>query len=244
MRVLHCIVLGAAILAPLALTGCTQSPAPAPRTITVSGEGAVRPKPDLVILQLGVVSRDPSLEAAQTNVSKKVQAALAALQTIGVKPEEVQTTDFSVDRYSEYVRKHKTRVMYRVYNNVSVRTGLVEKAGKIVDTMVHLGINSISGPSFGLKDLPAARREALDLAFKNAKLDAERLAQAGGMRLAGIQALNVGGGYDATNGINVPEDAPVSYMARPREIPAAPPMPISSGQVRVSSTISVSFRVE
>lgn len=244
MRALNCAIIGVAMLAPLALTGCTQSPAPAPRTITVSGEGAVRPKPDLVILQLGVVSRDPSLEAAQTNVSKKVLAALAALQTIGVKPEEVQTTDFSVDRYTESLRKHKSRVMYRVYNNVSVRTGLVERAGKIVDTMVHLGVNTISGPTFGLKDLPAARREALDLAFKNAKLDAERLASAGGMRLAGIQALNVGGGYDATNGINVDEEAHIAYSPAAKSMPGGPPMPISSGQVRVSSTVTVSFRVE
>jgi uncharacterized protein YggE len=244
MKALYGLVLGAAILAPLALSGCGQGTAPAPRTITVSGEGAVRPKPDLVILQLGVVSRDPSLEAAQTNVSKKVAAALAALQTIGVKPEEVQTTDFSVDRYTVAIRKRQSRVMYRVYNNVSVRTGLVSKAGKIVDTMVHLGINGISGPAFGLKDLPAARRDALDLAFNNAKLDAERLAKAGGMRLAGIQTLNVGGGYDAMNRIGVPQDASVSEMPAAKPVPGGPPMPISSGQVRVSSTVSVSFRVE
>jgi len=54
---------------------------------------------------------------------------------------------------------------------------------------------------------PAVNPDALDLAFNNAKLDAERLAKAGGMRLAGIQTLNVGGGYDAMNRIGVPQDA-------------------------------------
>jgi len=109
-----------------------------------------------------------------------------------------------------------------------------------VDAMVHQGMNSIDGPTFGLKDQPKARRDAMELAFKNAQLDAERLAMAGGMRLAGMDKLTIGDGYECFNGDYE------SRAKRFREGPmaGAPSMPIASGQIRVSATVNVSFRVE
>lgn len=244
MNAIHGMALFVALSTPLTLAGCGGGgKTPEPRTITVVGQGSVRPKPDLVILQLGVAALDASLEVAQTNAVKKMQAAIAALRAIGVGADEIQTTDYSVDRYTEKVRRARARTMYRVYTAVSVRTALVDKAGKIVDAMVHLGLNSINGPTFGLKDQPKARRDAMELAFKNAQQDAERLAKAGGMRLAGIQTLNTGGGYEGYNGMY-----DLQFVASPRAkeapVPGGPSMPISSGQIRVSATVTVAFRVE
>lgn len=239
MNVFRGTVLFAALIAPFLLIGCGGKKVDAPRTITVVGRGSVRPKPDLVILQLGVSSRDASLEVAQTNAAKKMQSAIAALRTIGVGADEIQTTDYSVNRYTDKPRRAPARQMYVVYSSMSVRTALVEKAGKIVDAMVHIGLNSINGPSFGLKDEPKARRDAMELAFKNAQADAERLAKAGGMRLAGIDKLTTGGGYDGYNG-----DYEMVAERVGAPMPGSVPMPISSGQVRVSSTVNVSFRVE
>lgn len=247
MNALRGTVLIAALSTPLTLTGCGgNGKAPEPRTITVVGQGSVRPKPDLVILQLGVASRDASLETAQTNAVKKMNAAIGALRAIGVGADEIQTTDYSVDKYTVKQRRGRAQTMYRVYTAVSVRTALVDKAGKIVDSMVHLGLNSINGPTFGLKDQPKARRDAMELAFTNAQQDAERLAKAGGMRLAGIQTLNTGGGYEGYNGMydQVALSMPAAgkqYLGSAASLSA---MPFASGQVRVSATVNVSFRVE
>ncbi|HEY3411960.1 MAG TPA: SIMPL domain-containing protein [Armatimonadota bacterium] len=244
MNALRGTILLAALSTPLSLTGCGgNGKAPEPRTITVVGQGSVRPKPDIVILQLGVASRNASLETAQTNAVKKMQGAITALRGIGVGEDEIQTTDYSVDKYTVKPRRARAQTMYRVFTAVSVRTALVDKAGKIVDAMVHQGVNSIDGPTFGLKDQPKARREAMELAFKNAQQDAERLAKAGGMRLAGIQTLTIGGGYEGYNGLY-----DQVALARPTPVAApmagGPAMPIASGQVRVAATVNVSFRVE
>ena len=65
------------------------------------GEGEARGQPDVVNMQVGVEARavDPkvAIEAANTKMARLIEV----LKQTGVKPEDMQTRDFSVN--SEYI---------------------------------------------------------------------------------------------------------------------------------------------
>lgn len=69
-------------------------------------------------------------------------------------------------------------------------------AGKVFDTGVAAGANEGSGLSFGLKDERPYRHQALDLAIKAARAEAEAVCRAMGVTLKGPHTIQViqGGG--------------------------------------------------
>lgn len=72
----------------------------------------------------------------------------------------------------------------------------------------------------------------------DARKNAEKLADALGVRLGKVQSFSEDGGYPITYGMT--KDASIS--ARPEAAPS--PMPvISDGTQKISSTVSVSFEI-
>ncbi|MGB7538304.1 MAG: SIMPL domain-containing protein, partial [Anaerolineales bacterium] len=81
------------------LAGCTATPAattppcsvncnfPTPvtsRTLSVSGEGKVSVTPDIAVMYLSVITREPSVNTAWDDNNAKTEAAIAAIQGQGV----------------------------------------------------------------------------------------------------------------------------------------------------------------
>ena len=217
--------------------------------ISASGRGEVRVKPDVILMSIGVQERGADVAGPRTRAAKKVADIVAALKSAGVKAAEIQTSRFSVSRVWEALNaqnepveyggaSNKGHFVFQVANTVSVRTGLVEKAGEILDAVVTAGANDINGPAFGLKDGTPQVKQALEDAVKDARSKADTMAAAAGVKITGLDHLS-------EQGTNVPsaEDSGGQVMFR-KMAASAPSTPISAGEVVVSANVTAEYRFE
>ncbi|HEY3266455.1 MAG TPA: SIMPL domain-containing protein [Armatimonadota bacterium] len=210
--------------------------------ITVTGQGEIRRKPDVVTMSLGVEERGAEIAPLRENAARKAQAAIQALTKLGVKPEEMQTSRFTVRREWEpdpnppapanMPPRPAGKWVFVVENTISVRTTLLDKAGDMLDAVVKAGFNNINGPNFDLKDPTTAQREALDAAMQDARAKAEVVAKYAGP-IVGVQSVIENGGYSPQ---------PVYAGRMMMEAKSGASTPVLSGEVTISASITASFR--
>jgi uncharacterized protein YggE len=73
-------------------------------------------------------------------------------------------------------------------NMVEVQTKQMDQLGRIIDVAIGAGANRVAGIDFRLAEDQAVYAEALKLAAQRAKAKAETLAEALGVKIAGIRS--------------------------------------------------------
>jgi uncharacterized protein YggE len=228
---------GAAALAvALVLTGqAAADERPAPRTISVTGSGEVQVAPDRAIVSFAVeTTADKASAAAEANArtSKAVAAALRA--RLG-EQDEVSTTHYSLDPFyepRERAAAEPPRISgYVARNQVRVETLRIDTVGALIDTAIHAGANRVDGLQFDLQDRSAAERDALRRAGAQARLQAESVAEALGVRLKRVIGATTG-----SPSIFQPRYAMAAEMRAST--------PIEAGNVTVSATLQVVYEIE
>ena len=69
-----------------------QNTSPSYNTITVTGEGEVNALPDLATFSFTVSADANSVSTAQEEVTKKMDAVLLAVKSLGVEEKDIKTT--------------------------------------------------------------------------------------------------------------------------------------------------------
>jgi uncharacterized protein YggE len=119
---------------------------------------------------------------------------------------------------------------YRAVNTLTVTINELRLVGPVLDEAVRAGANTISGPSFGLRDPSDARREALTLAVREAREKAEVIARAAGLQIKGIERI-------VEEGV----DVQVRMLERAVPAPAQGSTPIEPGTVGVVARVTIVF---
>jgi uncharacterized protein len=190
------------VAAPVA-SAQTQT-APAPRTITVVGEGTVRIQPDVARANFGVEVVRQSVREALDENSTVMDAVLAALQEQGIEERDIQTTGFSIyaERFGPQGPLPEDQVNYRVSNNVTVVIRDLENVGNVVDAAVEAGANNIYGIEFRVDDPSTMESEARAAAIADAEAKATELAELTGTTIGEVVSVSEvisSGGYYASN---------------------------------------------
>lgn len=227
----------AAVVTLAALAGCQAAPAD-PRGVakdetllTVSATGRADNRPDEARLQLGVQSLAASAGEASEANREKMERVTAALTRLGVKPEDVQTRNLSLQRI-DYGRD---RGRFRADNIVEVRLRDMARVGEAVAAVTEAGANVLSGPDLRVSDREAATRSAYAAAYRAARARADAYAGAAGLEVKRVLAIYDGG----ESHMPPPYPRPVSMgavaeQAAPPPPPAAPFNPgVNSSEVRV-----------
>ncbi|MFO7180356.1 MAG: SIMPL domain-containing protein [Pseudomonadota bacterium] len=92
-------LVGAALSGLVSLACTTVHPVIAgdvPNTLTVIGTGEASGAPDIARLTLGVEARSTNPEQAMNDASRKMDAVIQVLQRAGVKPDDIQTSNFNI----------------------------------------------------------------------------------------------------------------------------------------------------
>ncbi len=212
------------------------------RLLTVSGEGTIRAEPDMALITLGVVSEASSAgEALQTN-SQSMNRIVAALKDGGMEARDLQTSGFSVDPvYSQPPRNYDNSepfkpeiVGYRVSNNLTLRIRALDRVGALLDQVVTLGANAISGPSFTVEDPTPFEDQARQAAIRDAIRKSALYAKAADVTLGPI--FRIDDGY-----VSPPQ--PIAPGGMMRMEAAASPPPIERGELSFEAHVSVSWRL-
>lgn len=202
----------------------------APRTITVSGQGSVSAKPDMVEISAGVQSEAATARQALRRNSATMRGVIRALKDTGIAARDIRTSNISVNPRYERSRDQRQNKLtgYRVNNTVRVRVRDIRQLGETLDQIVELGSNSVGGIRFIVSEADRLRDDARERAIENARRRAELLARAAGAELGRVHTITEGfsGG------------APRATFARAR---AAESVPIEPGEQALTANVTVTW---
>lgn len=228
----------AALALVFAISACQQS-APDPRGVsrnetllTVSATGRADTRPDEARLQLGVQSQAGSAGEASRANRGKMDRVTAALAQLGVKPDDIQTRNISLNR----IDYGEERGRFRAYNVVEVTMRDMAKVGEAVTAVTEAGANVLSGPSLRVSDQESANRSAYAAAYKAARQRADTYAEAAGLEVGRVLAIYDGG--EAPQMVSM--DSAMESGPRAVSAPPPPPAPFSAG----TNTSEVRVRVD
>ena len=211
----------ALLLIALALGACSAlGLGQADRTIAVTGEGSVVIPPDTAIVTLGVQTRGPAVGPTVAANNEAAERVMQAVTQLGVAPEEVQTTYFSIStqpRYDEFGNV-TDEVTYFVDNTVTITLHDVSLLGTLLGDSLGAGANSVQSLTYTVAEPAAALGSARSQALADAQRQADQLATESGVTLGPILTV-----VENTGGVS-PVPLPYAGEAAPvaSDVPTAP----------------------
>ena len=204
--------------------------------ISVAGNGKVYLTPDLAYVYLGVQSNAESVGDALSANNEKAQAISKTLQDLGVQAKDIQTSSFNIYPLQTTTPEGKPLpVTYNVDNSVFVTVRDLTILGKLLDSVVRSGANTINSISFDVTDRSKALSEARRLAVEDARKQADEVAAAAGVKITGVLTLNV----------NVSGGPVALYDAKSVGTGnGGGQVPVSAGQLMISVDVNAMYLIQ
>jgi uncharacterized protein len=155
-----------------------------PPLITVTGQAEVRVPPDEVLFTLAVENVDKDMLVANRKTDDSVKQILAIARKHNVKPEDVQTSQISIQPkyntddlpYDERNRTKRVLIGYEVSKTVAVRLRDISRFDVMLADILTAGITRLSNLEFRDSQIRKHRDEARRMAIRAAKEKATLLA--------------------------------------------------------------------
>jgi uncharacterized protein YggE len=205
---------------------------PAAPSVRAAGNAMIYVKPDLLKIDIGVVTQGASAEAAAGRNARQTEATLIELRSAMGSKAHISTINYAISPDYRTENGKSTISGYTANNTVEVSTDDLADAGKIIDTASAGGANQIQNLQFGLQDQNSAEAQALHQASLEARSNAAAMADALGMELGPVISIQQG-----TPEVIRPWRAfgvPMARVATPVEPPAV--------EIQASVTLVVALR--
>lgn len=227
------VILAAALAGTALAKSAPALPADAAgRTVSVSGNAQVTLTPDIATIAIGTQTQGTGVTAARDANSKLMEKVFAALKAQGVDTDkDVKTTNFTIN--AVYDAEGKVTKDFSVSNNVQVTIRQLDKLGIIMQAATDAGANTVGGLSFDKENREDAYNQALVKAIENARLRAQALAKSAGTTLGAVVSASENGSYNPW---------PIYYGRGAYDLAGGVPM--SSGSLQVSASVSVIFELK
>ena len=204
-----------------------------PGWIHVMGRGSVSVAPDHASVRVALESRAATAADAADQNAATMTRVLEAIRGLGLPGLEIQTTGYSINpeyRTTNDGRRNREIVAYFAVNNVEATISDVDAVGRLVDAAIEAGANRVNSITFFTADTEAARRQALDMAVRSAREEAEVIAAALGYELGA--PLEVSGNAQRP----IPRQA-----AAEMQLAARAATPIEVGDQAVTAEVTIRF---
>jgi uncharacterized protein YggE len=233
----------AMMLAALALGACAPSTivanaAPPQRLLNVTGTGTVYLQPDVAYINIGVHTELPTAAEAVADNNAQTQQVIEALKSFGLKEADIRTAYFSIYPSVQFDPQTSERrgTTYVVDNSVYVTVREIDKLGDLLDATLSAGANSVNSIQFDVEDKSEATKEARDAAVADAAQQAKELAGAAGITLGELQRIDF---YSS-----LPPQVFAAYGKGGGGGAEAASVPIQTGQLSITATVSVSYELK
>jgi uncharacterized protein YggE len=198
--------------------------------IAVASRGEVKVNPDRANIQISVQTRAETAAAAASENARKQKAVIDGLRALGIDAKDISTAGYNVYPEQRYEpNKEPVIVGYNVTNTLSVDLKSINMVGPAIDAALAKGANMINSLQFFASNTDAARQEAIAIAVKKARSDADAAARAAGGSITGLLEINVGAYYP-------PPPRPLEMKVRGAV--ASSDTPISAGDLTISVDVS------
>lgn len=213
-----------------------QQESEAKREITVQGTGEVHVKPEVARLTVGVqVQAQPTAQDALNALSERFTAVVKALKDLGIKDEDVKTTNLSLNPQYEYVDGRQTPRGFTASELVDVTIRDLTKIGQVLGRTTAAGANQSGGIRFEVEQPSLLQTQAEEAAIVDARAKAERLAKALGVRLGRVKT------FTSSPAPQPPIFAEGFALRSADASLAAPPVPV--GTLDATTTVTVTYEL-
>ena len=206
--------------------------------ITVNGSGETLADADTAVISLGVNARDKDVLAAQSKVNETIAAIREALMENGIAKEDINTDFINIYAVYDYTDDQEEVKAYNANSSLAIRTVDMDMAGKIIDIAFEAGANTLNGVSFSASDTTQASAEALKKAVEDAAQKAQILAEAAGLTVTGISAINESATYSYDRGVMN------NFAVAEEKAMDAAGTEVQAARLTVSASISITFIAE
>lgn len=205
-------------------------------TLTVQEE--VQSAPTLATLSAGVTTQATTASEALRQNAQKMTAVVAELKKRGIAAKDIQTSGINLNAQYDYNNREGQPPLltgYQASNNVTIKTRDLAKIGELLDALVAVGGNNVSGPNFSIEDDSKLKFAARDKALQSAQAQANFYAQRSGYKSAKLVSITEGSsGYRG----------PMPVMMESRAAGKADFSPVEPGEVGTGVTLTIQYRLE
>src|SRR5438067_363178 len=177
------------LLLPLILLVSCNDSEKKPSSITISGEGKIRVKPDLVILTIDVSFVQPRMVDAVRLSQQTVDSVADILSRFGNKQNDIKTSSISANKEYNYDRSRPVFVGYKAEQSIDFVLNDITKFTQLTAELLTTKINSISQVQFGHSKADSLLREADLLAYDDALKSAHKLCDRANLKLVKLVTL-------------------------------------------------------
>ena len=215
-----------------------------PPLITVNGQAEVRVPPDEVVFTLAVENVDKDMLVANRRTDESVKQILAIARKNNVKPEDVQTSQISVQpkyntddmSYEERNKVKRILIGYEVSKTIAIRLRDISRFDELLADVLKAGITRLSNLQFRDSQLRKHRDEARRMAIRAAKEKADLLAREIGQTIGPAYSITeLGSDYSTAN---VSQNRLDSFVGAAESESA-----IAPGSISVTAQVTVRFKL-
>lgn len=134
----------------------------------INGVGTVKTIPDMVLVNLGVITENISLKSAQQENAMLLSAVINTLNEMGITKKEIRTASYNIEPLYDYIEGKQVFKGYGVTNILSVTLRNIKIIGEVIDNATSSGANRVYNISFTFTDPSIHYDQALNLAIKDA----------------------------------------------------------------------------
>jgi uncharacterized protein YggE len=157
--------------------------------LQVMSSGRTDTRPNEARFTAGVQTLAPTAAAASQGNNEVMNKVTAALERLGIKPDDVQTRQITLQR----IDYGPERGRFQAHNVVEVRVRDLRRAGQAISVTTEAGANVVSGPNMTVADPEEASRSAYAQAFTSARARAETYAEAAGLKVSRVLSIRDAG---------------------------------------------------
>ncbi|WP_375274207.1 SIMPL domain-containing protein [Methylorubrum thiocyanatum] len=210
--------------------------------IRVIGRASQEVAPDFASVEIGVESRGATPAAALDAASQAAKGIVATAKEMGVAEADIGTSAVTLQPRIKNVRlpdgtMGEREDGYTASNRVRVRLAEMGKLGDLMRRTLDSGANRIQGISFGLRDPAAADAAVQVAAVKDAKAQAERIAEATGVKLGSVIAI------DSPPRTESPRPMPYGLAMKAAAPRGRTAVPVEAGSIETSAEVDAVFAI-
>lgn len=207
-----------------------QAQQPQPQQIRVVGQSSVSKVPDLFHFSLYIEEKGPVISKLNDSLTDKTGRIIKSLLDQGVEEKDIASMQVQLQPWYEHrngITEQKGFVLSRTVH-ISLRA--LKLYDKVLDSVFKIGATRMDGFEYGFDDPQSLYLQALELAVEDARVRAEKLAAAAGVKVGKVTSIN-----------EVSQYRPVAKMAESRmRVQSDVSMP---GQQAIDARVEVQFEL-
>lgn len=167
---------------PLTIVSTTKT-----SELAVVGEGKMEVTPDTAYVDAGVtVDNRGNVAEVQKEINSINNKITNALREMGIEKGDIKTSNYSVYPNYRYDNNVNTISGYNGNATIQVKVRDTQMVSKVIEEVTGAGANQIQGVRFSIDKPETYREQVRDMAIKNARSQAEKLAKDLGVTLGKV----------------------------------------------------------